>query len=174
MSTMSTGDPPQRLIRGCTVRSRPGDWLDDREQAAWRGFITMHAHLVGHLNRELKLDSGLSDSDYAVLVELSETEGHRLRAYELCDRLRWDKSRLSRHIARMEQRRLVAREDCPTDGRGSIVVLTRHGRHAIEGAAPDHVQKVRRWFIDALTDDQLDAVIAITGAVRAHLERGVE
>jgi DNA-binding MarR family transcriptional regulator len=156
------------------MRSRPGEWLDDREQAAWRGFITMHARLVEHLNRELRNDSGLSGSDYAVLVELSEKDRGRLRAFELGDRLGWDKSRLSRHLTRMEQRRLVAREDCPTDARGSIVVLTRQGRRAIEGAAPDHVDKVRRWFLDALTDDQLDAVVAISGAVLAHLERGVD
>ncbi|MPY95070.1 MAG: MarR family transcriptional regulator [Acidimicrobiia bacterium] len=144
-------------------------WLDDREQQAWRGLLAMQAKLDGRLRRSLQRDSGLSDADYAVLVNLSEAPGGRLRVFELVAALDWEKSRLSHQLRRMEQRGLLEREGCETDRRGSFVVLTEPGRRAIEAAAPHHVNEVRRWFVDALTGAQLEALTEITAAVLANL-----
>jgi DNA-binding MarR family transcriptional regulator len=145
-------------------------WLDDREQRAWRGYLASHTRLMGHLTRQLQRDTGLSDGDYAVLVNLSETPGERLRAFQLGQAMQWEKSRLSHHLTRMTARGLVAREECPSDGRGAYVVLTATGRAAIEGAAPLHVQEVRRLFVDALSGDQLDALGDICDALRRRLD----
>jgi DNA-binding MarR family transcriptional regulator len=145
-------------------------WLSDREQRAWRGYIEAHTRLMGHLSRQLQRDTGLSEGDYAVLVNLSETPGERLRAFELGRAMQWEKSRLSHHLTRMAARGLVAREECASDGRGAYIVLTRAGRAAIEAAAPLHVQEVRRLFVDALSSDQLDALADIADALRARLD----
>jgi DNA-binding MarR family transcriptional regulator len=80
------------------------------------------------------------------------------------------KSRLSKQISRMEQRGLVARDTCPTDARGSFVVLTDLGRQTIEQAAPLHVEQVRRWFVDALTTRQLDQLATVSRTVIARLD----
>src|SRR5690242_16912748 len=101
------------------------------------------------LTRELQRDSGLSGPDYDVLVKLSEAPDHRLRAYELGAATGWEKSRLSHHLTRMEQRGLVAREQCE-GSRFFDVVLTDQGRATIENAAPTHVAHVRDWFVEAL------------------------
>src|SRR3546814_8295565 len=79
-------------------------WLDEREQAAWRGLLSMQAKLGARLRRAHQRDSGLSDSDYAVLVHVSEAPEGRLRIFELGAQLEWEKSRLSHHLRRMEQR----------------------------------------------------------------------
>lgn len=144
-------------------------WLDGREQAAWRGFLSLRSKLTSHLGRELQRRSGLSDADYAVLVELSEAPGGRLRLGALGDHLSWEKSRLSKQISRMSTRGLVSREECPTDARGAFAVLTQAGRAAIEAAAPVHVEQVRTWFVDPLTPAQLDAMAAISAAVLNRL-----
>jgi DNA-binding MarR family transcriptional regulator len=146
-------------------------WLDDREMAAWRGFFTMRFKLLSHLARELHRQTGLSEADYDVLVALSEAPGDRLRLGELGERLDWEKSRLSKQISRMSTRGLVTREDCATDSRGAFAVLTKAGRKAIEAAAPIHVELVRKWFIDALTPAQLEAMTAIGAAVVDRLTR---
>jgi DNA-binding MarR family transcriptional regulator len=140
-------------------------WLDDREMAAWSGFMTMRFKLLAHLARELQRQTGLSEADYDVLVALSDAPEQRLRLGELGARLDWEKSRLSKQISRMSTRGLVAREDCVTDSRGAFAVLTKAGRTAIEAAAPIHVELVRTWFIDALTPAQLKAMSAIGIAV---------
>jgi DNA-binding MarR family transcriptional regulator len=58
---------------------------------------------------------------------LAETPPGRLRAFEIGEALRWQRSRLSQHLTRMEGPGLVSREQCPTDQRGTYVVLTRQG-----------------------------------------------
>lgn len=144
-------------------------WLDDREQRAWRGLLTMRSELDAHLRRSLARSSGLSDADYSVLVSLSEAPGDRMRVFELVRELQWEKSRLSHQLRRMEQRGLVERTDCDTDGRGAFVALSPAGRAAITDAAPQHVAEVRRHFADVLSDDQLDELTRITDAVTASI-----
>jgi DNA-binding MarR family transcriptional regulator len=56
----------------------------------------------------------------------------------------------------MEKAGWVRREPCPVDKRGFFAVMTAKGWKAIEAAAPDHVDSVRRRFVDLLSkDDQL-------------------
>jgi DNA-binding MarR family transcriptional regulator len=83
----------------------------------------------------------------------------------------WEKSRLSHHLTRMEQRGLVERRECPTDARGAFINLTPAGRRAIEGAAPQHVEAVREHFVDLLTEDEIDVLTRITDRVLDRLEQ---
>lgn len=107
----------------------------------------------------------MSLSDYEVLAYLSEAPNQRLRILELAAAVQWEKSRVSHHVTRMEQRGLVARQECPTDGRGHFVSLTDAGRRAIEAAAPLHVAEVRRWFIEPLQAKQLDELAKAAEAI---------
>ena len=133
-------------------------WLEDREQRAWRGLQMMTMRLEARLARELNEDSGVSYADYVVLVALTGAADGRLRPSELGSTLGWEQSRVSHHIARMAQRGLVERRACAEDRRGAFVAVTPDGRATIEAAAPGHVAAVRRWFVDLLTPEQLDAV----------------
>lgn len=145
-------------------------WLNSVEARAWRGMQFLNTPLSAVLNRQLSRDSNLSTADYAVLVQLSESADQRLRAREMVAAIGWEKSRLSHHIRRMESRHLVAREECPTDGRGAFITLTPTGRAAIEQAAPGHVTAVRSYFIDVLSQEQLVTFAEIAEAVGARLE----
>ena len=140
-------------------------WLNDREMRAWIGYRRMRLLLDLQINRDLMNESGLSEPDYDVLSDLSQTEGHRMRLSDLAAHMRWSKSRLSHHVTRMQQRGLVDREECADDGRGSMLVLTPRGERAIVAAAPGHVASVRRHIIDLLTDEELDALDAISRRV---------
>ncbi|BBG05087.1 MULTISPECIES: MarR family winged helix-turn-helix transcriptional regulator [Pseudonocardia] len=146
-------------------------WLDDREQAAWRGYLRMQARLQAELHRRLQAESGLSIADFDVLVALTDRPDERVRVLELASSLEWEKSRLSHHLARMQRRGLITREECDDDGRGNFVVLTEQGRAAIEEAAPGHVESVRELVFDILTDDDVDALARIAGTVGAQLDR---
>ena len=145
------------------------NWLDETEMRAWRGYLRMRTMLDAELARELNRDSGLSTADYEVLVHLSEVAGHRLRMNELGASMLWSKSRLSHQVGRMEQRGLVVRENCPSDARGSFVRLTEAGLDAIVGAAPEHVETVRKHLFDLLTREQIETLGDITTVVVDHL-----
>ncbi len=152
-----------------TSTSNPPRWLDAREQAAWRGLLDMHAQLTARLNREMQEHSGISITDFAVLVRLSEHEAGRMRVLELARALGWEKSRLSHQLSRMQQRGLVERSNCSEDRRGAFIVLTAHGRDTVGAAAPEHVNAVRRYLFDELSSDQVDALAAISYRVRERL-----
>ena len=145
-------------------------WLDEAEQATWRGYLEMNSRLAAQLNRDLQSAAGLSHADYSVLVRLSEHPKCRMRVLELARALDWEKSRLSHQLSRMQQRGLIDRAGCADDRRGSYIELTPAGRRMIEHAAPAHVESVRRYLFDTLTHDQVDALCAITRQVLDQLD----
>ncbi|MBV9140647.1 MAG: MarR family transcriptional regulator [Pseudonocardiales bacterium] len=136
-------------------------WLDAREQRAWRAFLDVRRELLAELARQLTRHAGLSGADYELLVPLSETPEGRMRPRDLGRRVDWDRSRLSHQIRRMQERGLVVREECCTDGRGAFVLLTDRGWEAITSAAPDHVRSVRRLFFDVLQPGEIETLISI-------------
>ena len=135
-------------------------WLDERQQRVWQGYLHLNQDLFAVLEQRLARESGLSGADYRVLHPLSEAPGGLLRARDLASEIGWDRSRLSHHLGRMEKRRLVTREECTEDARGLMVRLTKAGRQAIEEAAPGHVEAVRRYFFDHLSNDEIETMAA--------------
>src|SRR5215213_6469624 len=115
------------------------DWLNEREARAWRALQFMQMRLEGELARQLATESGLSYSDYVVLVALTDAADGSRRVFELARDLGWEKSRLSHHLTRMATRGLVKKKPCTADRRGANVVVTKRGRKQIEAAAPGHV-----------------------------------
>jgi DNA-binding MarR family transcriptional regulator len=143
-------------------------WLTDEEQRAWRAYRRMVLLVDAEIARDLGRDSALSMPDYQVLTALSEAEGHRRRLTELANDMQWSASRLSHHVSRMEQRKLVTRAECSEDLRAAYVVLSDEGWEAIKAAAPDHVKSVREHLIDLLTPDDLQRLTEIGEKVIAH------
>ncbi|MFC1414380.1 MarR family winged helix-turn-helix transcriptional regulator [Streptacidiphilus sp. N1-12] len=145
-------------------------WLNESEQRAWRAFLRMQTQLTARLGRDLQAESDLSLADYEVLVHLTDLDGGRRRILELARELNWEKSRMSHHLARMAKRGLIAREECPADGRGAFIVITPEGQAAIEAAAPRHVDTVRRLVFDALSADQVAALATVSERILAQLD----
>jgi DNA-binding MarR family transcriptional regulator len=153
------------------------NWLDEREQRAWRGFIALNAEITRRIGRQLQRETGLTSAEYAVLASLSEAPGGRLRVFQLRHAAEWEKTRLTHQITRMTARGLVTREPCPDDPRGAFVVLTEAGWDAVTAAAPRHVAHVRHWFFDALQSEQVDALIDLSSSVLNRLpeaDRAIE
>ncbi len=144
-------------------------WLDEREQRVWRSWVLASTRLEAHLARRMQADGDISMSDFAVLVQLSEAPGGRLRAFALGRALQWEKSRLSKHLARMTARGLVARRDCADDRRGAFVEITEAGRAAIRAAAPDHAALVKDVFFGGLTRDQAEELGRVCRTVLQRL-----
>lgn len=149
----------------------PPRWLDPEQKAAWESFIRMQEKLIGRLSRRVQADSGLSAADHTVLVNLTERGDGRIRILDLAKLVEWEKSRMSHQVTRMAKRGLVVREECPDDGRGAFVVATPAGYKAIEEASPQHVEHVRRLFIDALTPNQLSTLGQISKRILDHMEK---
>jgi DNA-binding MarR family transcriptional regulator len=163
MSTIPHYDVPM----AGTVR-----WLTRAEERAWRGWLRLGWLLDAAIGSDLAADSGLSHSDYYVLVQLSEAPERRMRMRELAAGIAWSKSRVSHQVARMESRGLVRRTECEADGRGTYAELLPAGLRAIEAAAPGHVASIRRNLLDHLSREQVAHLAAIAESVVPHLKGG--
>jgi DNA-binding MarR family transcriptional regulator len=144
-------------------------WLSEDQQLLWRSWLRLNSLLPVVLHRELQADADISLSDFEVLVTLTDTPEGRVRVSDLARELNWERSRVSHHVTRMERRGLVERSECRDDGRGAWVVLTGHGRSAIERAAPGHARAVRRLIFDDLSPDELAVMSGVVDTVLARL-----
>jgi DNA-binding MarR family transcriptional regulator len=104
------------------------------------------------------------------MVRLSEAENRSIRMSDLATLTLLSRSRLSHQIDRMETAGLVSREVCPDDRRGQLAVLTNSGMKALVSAAPDHVEGVRRHFVDLLTDAEYKALGNAAKKIADHLD----
>lgn len=148
-------------------------WLSEREQQVWRDYLAMNQCLMAAIARQLG-ESGLSVADYDVLAPLSEAPEGCLRPRELGGAVDWDRSRMSHHLRRMEQRGLVSRHECTEDARGTVVRLTDAGRKALKDAAPGHAAYVHAHFTSLLTRDEADLLSALSERVLARLHDTAE
>ena len=168
-----TRQAPMRRQVGYRRHVEPTDGrdgaLDPLELRAWRGLIETTALLRRRSDQLLSADSGLSGSDYTVLVTLHELGDGTIRSTELAERIGWEQSRLSHHLGRMERRGLLGRRRHEADNRGSEVFITDEGRTVFLAAATGHSQTVRTHFADVLTRTQLEALADAMDALAQHL-----
>src|SRR4051794_41818460 len=101
---------------------------------------------------------------------LSEAPDRTLRMTELARQTNATLPRLSHVVTRLEARGLVQRFPCPEDRRATSARLTGAGWAKVREAAPGHVANVRHQVIDALSDEQIDQLAEIAGAIVARLD----
>ena len=138
--------------------------------AAWRGFLTAHARVVGLLEEELERERDLPLSWYDVLVQLQEADGHRLRMTDLAGAVLLSKSGLTRLVDRMCDAGLVERCADPADRRGRWVNLTDAGHSRLRDAATVHLRGVREHFTGLLSAEDAERLANVFAAVVARAE----
>jgi DNA-binding MarR family transcriptional regulator len=147
--------------------------MTSAELAIWRSLVDTTAELRRILGAQLLQETSLSPADYQVLLALREADGRRLRSSELAASIDWERSRLSHHLARMERRGLIRRDDCATDSRGAEVSLTEEGAGLFRGATTPHMRAIKKHFADALTPEQFEALADILASLENHLHPAV-
>ena len=70
----------------------------------------------------------------------------------------------------MESKGLVDRRQCPVDARSCYITLSKVGQAKIIKTIPIQLKEVRRLFGEALSKDQLKALIEIADAVSKHMQ----
>jgi len=124
---------------------------------AWLAFIKTSRDLMRALERDLE-PFGLDGGDYQLLAMLSDAPDQRLRMCELADELRLSRGGLTRRMDGVLKKRLVVRNQDPTDKRVAYIEMSTKGRALLDRAAPVHVQGVRRLMIDLLSAGEIKAI----------------
>ena len=108
------------------------------------------------LNRILSHDE-LSMVEMRVLIILNDAPDMRLRMSDLASDANHSPSRSSHTITRMETRGWVKRLPHETDRRVIYVMLTSAGKALYDKVAPRYRSAIRRWFVDAIDPDRMEA-----------------
>jgi DNA-binding MarR family transcriptional regulator len=139
--------------------------LTRQQQRAWLAYMRVQLRLTYEMNRELQADSNLSLPDYDVLNALRYAPGGRMRITALAAQIGWERSRLSHHVRRLENRGLVETRQAAADRRATEITLTDRGWDEITHASSGHIDLVRRLFFDGLPAELLGPLTAALESV---------
>ena len=96
-----------------------------------------------------------------------------MRITALAARIGWERSRLSHHVRRLQNRGLVECRPAPADRRATEVTLTDQGWDEITRASIGHIDLVRRLFFEGLPDELLDPLtVGLESVYDNIIERG--
>jgi DNA-binding MarR family transcriptional regulator len=135
---------------------------------AWAVLLTAHATLIE------KIEAALAEAKlpplgwYDVLRELEMAESGKLRMHELARRIALSRSNLTRLADRLEDARLIEREDTPHDRRGYHCVITRAGLATRRKMWPVYKAEIERLFSRHITAEEARTIgDALARAVKA-------
>lgn len=134
--------------------------LSPQELRVWHAFRLMHEDVLARVGRDIAQSTGLSGSEFAVLLRLAGPGKREMRQQVLAGMLGWDKSRLSHQLTRMHERSLIERRR--VDGKTVLIVLTPLGREKLDAARPVHADSVRRNLLSRLTQTQTDTIVRVS------------
>lgn len=146
--------------------------IAENKLEAWRSFLETHAWVIGRLEAELNDATGLPLAWFEVLYQISLAPEQRLRMQELANKLMISRSGFTRLSDRMEGAGLIERKACPTDRRGTFVLLTPAGVRALSKALPVQLRGIAKHFADHLDDNAANALKATLDGIRTTAEVG--
>jgi DNA-binding MarR family transcriptional regulator len=140
----------------------------DAKGHAWAVLLTAHATLIE------KIEIALAEAElpplawYDVLWELEKAPEGKLRMHELARRIVLSRSNLTRLADRLEEAKLIAREDTPHDRRGYHCVITRAGLAMRKKMWPVYKAEIERLFSRHVTVEEARVIADALGrAVKA-------
>src|SRR6476619_7604964 len=162
------------MSRSSTTRSDSAfRTLTADQQRAWLAYMRVQLRLTYEMNRQLQADSDLSLPDYDVLNALRYAPGGRMRITALAAQIGWERSRLSHHVRRLQNRALVESRPAPADRRATEITPNDQGWDEITRASSGHIDLVRRLFFDGLPDELLEPLtIGLESVYDNIIDRG--
>ncbi|CAN2181502.1 MarR Transcriptional regulators [Candidatus Nanopelagicaceae bacterium] len=144
--------------------------MKDLDSKAWRAFHKIGTSLLPHLGRQITNHSGISGTEYEVLVALSELTVPSVNLNRLAQGLGWEISRMSHQISRMEETGFVKKSRNTDDSRCFDVSITAKGRKMTEAAIPLQSKEINHCFSEVLTQAQMKSLIEISEAISTHMK----
>jgi DNA-binding MarR family transcriptional regulator len=115
---------------------------------------------------------GIAPVEFEVLLRLSRSPAQRLRMTDLATQAGLSTSGVTRVVDRLERSGMVRRENCPSDRRGSLAVLTDKGAGRLSEVVHDHLADIEKWFTGALSPVQLAGLLDALRTIRKGVRPG--
>lgn len=121
---------------------------------AWATLSRAHAAVSERLGAALRDACQLTVNDFDALLHLRAAQPDGVRVTDLGQVVRLSQPAVSRMVARLERRGLLARCTADGDRRGVLVALTPEGEQLLSRAIPVHARCLRESFLDHLSADE--------------------
>ncbi len=111
------------------------------------------------LDDDLLRSTGLTLTEYVVLMSLSEAENQELRMADLAAATALSASRITRVVDALQSRGQVVKRRYEGDARGNVATLTPEGLNRLQAAYPIHLASARKRVMDHLDGRSLTAMV---------------
>ena len=142
---MISSDPARDEISECAL--------------AWQTLRMAHDRVAQRLGTELSHECGLAINEFDVLLFLRSHAHEPVRIGALLDAVPLTQPALSRLVARLEARRLLARSEAEDDARAVVVCLTDTGTALIDRALLIHARVVHETLTGKFSATERTALL---------------
>jgi DNA-binding MarR family transcriptional regulator len=142
---MTRSDPARHEISECAL--------------AWQTLRMAHDRVAQRLGAELSAACGLAINEFDVLLFLRSHADEQVRIGALLDAVALSQPALSRLVARLEARGLLARHEAEDDARAVVVCLTDTGIALIDRALVIHAQVVHEALTSKFSETERAALL---------------
>ena len=144
--------------------------LTAQEERFWRALMRVIVALPRSLDDDLLRSTGLTLTEYVVLMNLSEAENQELRMTDLASATALSASRITRVVDALQSRGQVVKRRYEGDARGNVATLTPEGLKRLQAAYPVHLASARTRVIDLLDGRSVPAMVRQFEAVVEKLD----
>jgi DNA-binding MarR family transcriptional regulator len=138
-------DPTRHEISACAL--------------AWQTLRMAHDRVAQRLSSELASTCGLAINEFDVLLFLRSHAHEQVRIGALLEAVPLSQPALSRLVARLEARGLLARSEAEGDARGVSVCLTETGTALIDRALVVHARVVHEALLGKFSETERAALL---------------
>ncbi|MGW7424666.1 MarR family winged helix-turn-helix transcriptional regulator [Streptomyces sp. NPDC054813] len=146
------------------------DPLTAQEERFWRALMRVIVALPRSLDDDLLRSTGLTLTEYVVLMSLSEAENQELRMTDLASATALSASRITRVVEALQNRGQVVKRRYEGDARGNVATLTPEGLKRLQDAYPVHLASARKRVVDLLDGRSVPAMVRQFEAVVEKLD----
>jgi len=143
--------------------------LDESQSNLWVALTVFSQLFTPAMDARLR-EVGLTLFEYGALMSLSDAPNRSLRVSEIAERTYAPVPRVSKVVARLEERGLVTRGVADSDGRASLITLTTPGRRILLRAAQIQATAAHDLVLDRISPSESATLATILSPLVAGLD----
>lgn len=137
--------------------------------AAYFALMEAGALLQQLVERQLREDGGISNTQFRLLAQLAEAPGNSMRMTDLADGVVHSRSGLTYQADLLERGGLITRGPSPDDERSVTATLTQEGRDVLARVLPGHIALVGEKVFGPLSEQDVASMADVLTRVRDNL-----
>lgn len=145
-----------------------GSKASSDERRLWMGMARLVSHLSRQAGREVQDAAGINLSEMTLMGQIRQLGG-AARMVDLADHLQLTKPAITKIVGSLESSGYVQRGGDPSDGRVSLVSLTRSGASTLRQAGEAFERTMRAGLWNRLDAEETRQIAGLLDRVQADL-----